>query len=381
MNQQKVVRRVTVCLLFVFALGSTQRSLANPNFCSICNHPIRDVAYLVRDRMEGEQKHICEECSLLNRRCFLCGLPIRENYQQLPDGRFLCARDAKVAVLDVVQAKQACREAKLEIDRLFSRFLQFPETNVILSIEDQIHMEQLAQTPGFERQCPSLVGYTRSRLVRDGRWKHSIGILSGLPQSQLMSICAHEYSHTWIKENVPLDREMDQDAIEGFCELIGWKLMEKMDQTREMEFIKQNTYSRGQIDLFIEAEKTYGLYTVLQWLKFGMDERLNEEDLDRIRKVDWKRAQPAAARATAPEPPPTVGPTPVPDTLTLVGISGSGSRRLALINDRAFAANESGRVRVARTNASVHCLEIRSNSVLIELEGAPEKQELFLKSK
>ena len=86
MNQQKVVRRVTVCLLFVFALGSTQRSLANPNFCSICNHPIRDVAYLVRDRMEGEQKHICEECSLLNRRCFLCGLPIRENYQQLPDG-------------------------------------------------------------------------------------------------------------------------------------------------------------------------------------------------------------------------------------------------------------------------------------------------------
>ena len=140
-------------------------------------------------------------------------------------------------------------------------------------------------------------------------------------------------------------------------------------------------YRNKGIDLFIEAEKTYGLYTVLQWLKFGMDERLNEEDLDRIRKVDWKRAQPAAARATAPEPPPTVGPTPVPDTLTLVGISGSGSRRLALINDRAFAANESGRVRVARTNASVHCLEIRSNSVLIELEGAPEKQELFLKSK
>ena len=33
------------------------------------------------------------------------------------------------------------------------------------------------------------------------------------------------------------------------------------------------------------------------------------------------------------------------------------------------------------TNAWVRCVEIRDNSVVIQVEGAPERQELFLKVK
>ena len=49
--------------------------------------------------------------------------------------------------------------------------------------------------------------------------------------------------------------------------------------------------------------------------------------------------------------------------------------------NRAFGANESGKVRVGKTNVVVHCLEIRDGSVIIEVDGSQEKQELSLKVK
>ena len=70
----------------------------------------------------------------------------------------------------------------------------------------------------------------------------------------------------------------------------------------------------------------------------------------------------------------------MPDTLTLIGIVGTGDRRLALINDRSLKQGESGKVRVGATNVVVRCLEIGSESVAIEVDGSPERKELRLKS-
>ena len=98
-------------------------------------------------------------------------------------------------------------------------------------------------------------------------------------------------------------------------------------------------------------------------------------------KDDDDEKKPPAPSPASDVAPLVVAPTPVPDTLTLIGISGTGSRRLALINDRAFGANESGKVRVGKTNVLVHCLEIRDGSVMIEVDGSQEKQELSLKVK
>ena len=103
------------------------------------------------------------------------------------------------------------------------------------------------------------------------------------------------------------------------------------------------------------------------------------DDLDRIRKI--MEPKPTAAAQILQPLPTTTALTPVPDTLTLIGVSGSGSRRLALINDRAFAANESGKVRVGKTNVVVRCLEVRENSAVIVVEGSQERQESTLKAK
>ena len=65
----------------------------------------------------------------------------------------------------------------------------------------------------------------------------------------------------------------------------------------------------------------------------------------------------------------------------LKGLSGPANRRFALINDQTFGRMEVGKVRVAQTNLTVKCLEIRTNSVLIQAEGSAEIQELFLPAK
>ena len=82
--------------------------------------------------------------------------------------------------------------------------------------------------------------------------------------------------------------------------------------------------------------------------------------------------------------PPSVAPqvpeTPkAPDTLLLKGISGSGNRRLALINNQTFAAGETASVHVGNSSKKVKCVEIREKSVVISAEGDAANQELFLK--
>ena len=76
--------------------------------------------------------------------------------------------------------------------------------------------------------------------------------------------------------------------------------------------------------------------------------------------------------------PPAV-PAPAPDTLRLKGISGAGQHRFALINDATLETLERGKVRVGRTNVIVQCLEIRNNSVVIQVAGSNKKEELFLR--
>ena len=63
-------------------------------------------------------------------------------------------------------------------------------------------------------------------------------------------------------------------------------------------------------------------------------------------------------------------PTPaVTVELKLKGISGTLARRLAIINNRTFEANEEGAVSTASGPVRIRCLEIRADSVLVQIGG------------
>src|SRR5262249_42784286 len=161
-----------------------------------------------------------------------------------------------------------------------------------------------------------------------------------LGPARLAAVCAHEYTHTWLHENVPASRGLDRDTVEGFCELVAYKLMTQRHEEGERRGILANAYTRGQVKAFVQAEAEHHFHRVLSGVTTGADAVLSVTNAERVLAV--QEEEPALLRW----PPPAPAPTPVPDTLLLRGISTSRTRRFALINDCTLTLNEEGRVRV-----------------------------------
>lgn len=65
--------------------------------------------------------------------------------------------------------------------------------------------------------------------------------------------------------------------------------------------------------------------------------------------------------------------------LSLKGISGPANRRFALINNQPLGVGETAFVRISGGQVKVRCWEIRENSVIVSIEGDPERKELRLR--
>jgi hypothetical protein len=347
------------------------------NKCAICGNDVGEVTYIVVDKITEEKKHICLECSNLPHTCFICGLPVKVDFTELPDGRVLCARDAKNAVLDDDEARKICDDVKEELDRLFSRFITFPGTNVETSVVDRVSLQTLFKVPGNDYECPNILGYERSR-TNLNRIEHQVSLMSGLRHAELKAVSAHELSHAWVFENVPGARKktLSRNAQEAFCELVAYKLMSAEEDEEQKAHIRRNHYTRGQIDLFIEADELYGFNDIVDWMKYGMDSALHGDDLTRVRKVEIPSPESKGPATTLP------GYTRVPagpsNALMLKGITWNESKPLAVINDRTFAPKEMGGIRLGQTNAVIRCLSINKTSVRIKFVASGEERELTL---
>jgi hypothetical protein len=354
---------------------------AEADRCAVCGGPLGARVFMMQDSVTGEKKQVCQDCATLGTVCFVCGLPVKTNYTELTDGRILCARDVRTAVLDEEDGKRICRETKESLDRLFSRFLDFPETNVTVVIVDRVHLQELFKFAGHDYVCPNVWGYMETKTNRH-HLEHHISLLSGLPLASFRATCAHEYTHAWLNENLSASRmkSLSRDADEGFCELVSYRLMEAQNEEAQKKQILSNAYTRGQIHLFLEAERLYGFNDIVDWMKFGADDRLVGDDLRRIRNIELPRA---AARPATNSPVYNPAPAPVPEALVLQGVfwsAGTREQPVAIINNRTLGVNEEGQVRVGKTNATIRCLAIRQDSVRILIVGSGEERELRLKT-
>jgi hypothetical protein len=351
---------------------------AGPEDCSVCGDKIGKLTYFWEDKVAGGKKSVCEKCSALTTVCYLCGLPVKKDLTELPDGRILCARDAKSAVLDDDVAEKIIRDVKDGLDRLFSRFITFPETNVTIALVDRVNLQELFKFAGNDATCPNVWGYYQPK-TNNHRFAHDIHLLSGLPRASLKATCAHEYTHAWMHENVSPQRQksLNGNATEGFCELVSYLLMEAQREESQMSIIKSNAYTRGQIHLFLQAERRFGFNEIVEWIQYGEDDQLLADDLARIRRVAMPVRTNAAAANFSIQPAEL---PPEPDKLVLKGVKWSTTRPIAFINDRSFEAREEATVRVGKTNMTVRCLAIRKDSVVIQVVGSKEQQTLRLKT-
>jgi hypothetical protein len=276
-------------------------------------------------------------------------------------------------------AERVCAQVKGDLDRLFARFTAFP-ANVEVTVIDRIDVDSMFGLDGNDFESPNLLGCVRTRTV-NGENRYQMRLMSGLPLAELKSTCAHEYAHTWVGENVSRERKtgLGRDAEEGFCELVAYLLMDAQREEGQKKFIRENRYTRGQIDGFIEAEKRYGFDQVLDWMKYGEDAQLEAGRLEKLRDVRMPPAKPVASspaagsRTNQPVPPAL----PAPAVLKLDGVMW-GRQPMAVINGRSFQTNELNPVKVGNTNVLIRCLSIQKTSVRIRNAGSGQELELRL---
>ncbi len=348
---------------------------ARADDCAICGQPITARFYFMTDKVTGQQVEVCPNCIQLPR-CFVCGLPVKDGVQ-LSDGRWLCARDAKTAVMDIDDAQRIFGQVHDDLDRQFARFTSFP-TNVNVSVIDRVDVDSMFQLIGNRFESPDVLGVTEPYYA-DGVKRYKICLLTGQPLAQLEEVCAHELSHAWVGENVPPERHarIARDAEEGFCEMMGYLYMDAMSEDGEKRRVLANAYTRGQVKLFIAAEQQYGFDAILAWMQYGAGSELQEGHLDEVRDVQTpggsvaSQAAHSAAIARGSLPPPA------PATLQLQGILWS-SAPSAIINGQSFFMWDEYKVRVGQTNAAIRCLSITKNAVEILNLNSGRQEELEL---
>ncbi len=367
---------VLACLLIAPQLPAREA-----DNCFVCGAPLVDGFYSIEDKVTLEKQRVCKECEASLPRCFVCGLPVRTNapgWLELPDGRLLCARDAGTAVLSADEGTRVCRDVRDGLDRLLSRFMAFPEKNVTVRMVDRVSLLELFKSAGKEDEGPNVLGVTQTGPGKSG-FEHRISVLGGMPLSFFKATCAHEYTHTWLNENLSPARHkaLSKDAEEGFCEFVAYVFMDSLDDAAAKARLLRNTYTHGQIDLFVAARNQFGFNDVLEWMKSGADDRLSADDPGRVEKLRAYTPSPAlttpvfyGSTATAP-----------PRTLALKAIFWDQTRPTALINNRTFGVNEEGIVHLSATNVTVRCLAIGKNSVRVRIAGSGQDQDLSLKSR
>jgi hypothetical protein len=372
---QRRVKYLLVLFLIAAGFGGPLAAFAG-DICAICGKEINGSIYLMTDEVTGEKEMVCSDCIKLPR-CAICGLPVKPgDGLALPDGRYFCARDSKTVVLKADDAEQICAEVKDDLDRVFSRFTSFP-TNVDVTAIDRIDVDSIFHRLGNAFESPDLLGCTQP-MTDTGEKRYKISLMTGLPLGELKETCAHEYSHTWVGENVPEERHarIARDAEEGFCEMVGYLYMDSLPDEVEKKRVLRNNYTRGQVALFVEAEQRYGFDQILDWMRYGVTAKLEAGHLDEIRDVKIISAKPAGIYRQ-PQITDANQLPPAPAVLKLEGIMW-GNSPVAIINGHSFFLNDTGIVKIGGTNLTLRCMAIQKNSVRIQNAVSGTEQELDL---
>ena len=249
-----------------------------------------------------EKKAVCEECSRLEALCSICSIPLKTNYQTLDDGRLLCEDDARGAVFSQSEADTIWAEARREVSANFSGFGVLPEKITVFLVDGQEIIKAGKNLYSWHDKSNTM-GLTHSRITNGNQIEHSIYLLNGVRPARMAAICAHEYAHAWLHENLPRNRRLEGDTVEGFCELVAYKLMTARNEEVEKKVILANNYTHGQIATLLQAEEDLKFYRILKWFKAGADERIDKGNIVRALQLEDEPA-PAALWYSGPCPPP-----------------------------------------------------------------------------
>lgn len=370
--------RVGILTLFVAVL-STDFARAF-ELCEVCRLTKAGNFYILKNKFYKRDFLICKSCHDLDDRCDICRLPVLTNAGlRLADRRVFCPEHAKTVVMDENKAADIFAQSKDEVMDLVRQYPPLPHLNIkfhLVTREDFVR--EYRRTPGIDDPY-QLLGLTITRPDKEQKLQHDIYVVHGLTEETFLATCAHEYAHAWHNERETPTRQLHKDTREGLCEWLSHKVVAKRGLKSEMARIEESTYTRGQVNAFLAAEKEYSFYKLVRWITDGVDSWIDGDKLQRVlvwRDGSQEAEEPAATvnwvQAKAP---------PAPQKLLLKGLSGAGARRFALINDATLGMGEEGKVRIGASNVIVRCISIQDNSVRVQVRGENSPRTLQLGQK
>jgi len=314
---------------------------------------------------------VCEECFKLELLCAACGLPMKEAFGKSTDGRVFCKHDFPFLVFKQDEAQKVYDETVLDLKRLLGGVMDLRFTNVnveMFNTDYWNHREGKALPKQMRRG-----GFSHTT-VAGREMKHNILLLSGVPRGDLASICAHEHTHLWLNENLPDTRAMEQNTLEAICELVAFKLASARKDEDQQLRIRRNDYTSGRIGKLIEAEQRHTIFAILEWARRGTTELADDAALASFssktppRPPSSPTAGPAKTAGTAAQP---VGArVPAAPTLQLVGLFLNPKKRAAQVNEQLFEAGDVKRLLLGEKVVVVKCIEVRTNAVVLSLDGS-----------
>lgn len=299
---------------------------------------------------------ICAECEKIRERCSLCNLPVKDGDGHLKtgDGRFICKFDKNDVVLTLDQAKELFEKTRDDVVDLYGQnfALKYPDATV--NLFDVDYWSEKGRTNNLHA-----FGFSSTRKTADGKCTHAIIMLSGRTHDEMVGVAAHEYTHLWINENCPDSRVIDGDTVEAICELTSYKLMQQKKLPEMQKRILSNPYTNGKIKTLIAVEHEGGSDYVLNWVKNGKGETLDES-------ADLAPVPPPEAEASSLF---YAVPQALPHGLKFAGVMIIGTLHQAVINGVGMAAGDKKTFALAGRTVTIRCREIHESEVAVEVNG------------
>jgi hypothetical protein len=306
----------------------------------------------------------CAECKARPERCDHCGLPILNDFLKTKDGRYICKFEKDEVVVDEQQAKLIFNQSVKSVLYLTRNVMRLkgPAPDVRLFDIDYWNENSSMRRGGF----------SQTRQVGNN-FTHNVILLSGLPKDELVTVCAHEYTHLWINENKESDREIEFHTIEAICELVGYLVAQRAGFDEQLERIKKNPYTKGRIDELLEANRQYGIFKVLEWVRTGQNARVS------------LAGGSVSASSSGVTPPPA--PAPTPKGASASGAQGNGLKLTSItrtakgyraeINGVQIYGRELKRIAVNGRPANLQCHRVTADSALVTVNrGTPVELKL-----
>jgi hypothetical protein len=338
-----------------------------PLVCVVCGKAIQPGPYwnytLPTTRKEV---FICPVCKELKQNCIMCGLPVLETAPRTGDGRFFCPQDYPNVAVQDDEIRRLFSEAVAEIVRLSNGKLALQNPEITLSIFDVDYWN--AKDGSRTTATQQRHGLSQSRPVGNGM-AHTVLLHRGLWKDEMSAVCAHEYTHLWINENKPAAHTIEKNTIEAICEVVALALMESRGKTSQITNILDNGYTEGRIITAAKFYKVHGIGQVLDWVRDGKEPVLNDLDF----QLSFSGPEPVQPVWNASG----LVYRPTYEKLELKGIITGKERRVALINGKTFAEGESRKLEIGDKSALIKVLEIKEDSVRVEVEGRDKPVELY----